>query len=137
MGGTKNSILQWGQGPGAPQNPSGHALTLCFSPLLPSFAISPFCREQERTPAAPRLAAAGWAGAGRTPIPLGRDGQSPRQHPPGTGHPDPASSSLQSRRSVTSQLIASTHVCKLTVYRKMSRNVNFIRNALPCFYDGK
>lgn len=78
----------------------------------------------------------GWAGTGRTPIPVGRDGQSrsPGQHPPSTGCPDPSSSSLQSRCSVSSQLIASTHVCKLTVYRKMSRNVNFIRNALPLFF---
>lgn len=82
------------------------------------------------------LTAAGWAGMGRTPIPVGRDGQSqsPGQHPPSTGCPDPSSSSLQSRRSVSSQLIASTHVCKLTVYRKMSRNVNFSRNALPFFF---
>lgn len=73
------------------------------------------------------------------PIPLERDGQSqsPRQHPPSASCPDPSSSSLQSRRSVASQLIASTHVCKLTVYWKMSRNVNFIRNVLPFFYDGK
>lgn len=78
----------------------------------------------------------GWAGTGRTPIPVGRDGQSrsPGQHPPSTGCPDPSSSSLQSRCSVSSQLIASTHVCKLTVYRKMSQNVNFIRNALPLFF---
>lgn len=59
---------------------------------------------------------------------MGTQSRSPWHFPPSTGCPDPSSSSLQSRRSIASQLIASTHVCKLTVYWKMPRNVNFIRN---------
>lgn len=105
----------------------------CTHSLLFTF-IAKLCHfPQERTPAAPMLTA-GVGRNGRTPTPgKGRAEQDPPQHPPSTECPGP-SSSPQSRRSVTSQLIASTHVCKLTVYRKMSRNVNFIRNALPFFF---
>lgn len=135
----------------APHNPSDHTPTLCFSSLSQSFAVPSPSTESRRSylhllsllqlgelllkPAGPR----------GTLSPPGRGirSRSPRQHLPSTGCPDPSSSSLQSRRSIASQLIASTHVCKLTVYWKMPRNVNFIRNRVIAqhfhifFYYGK
>lgn len=137
--GMESSILQWGQGlQGTPKPFWTRTHSLLFS------FIAKLCHSPHLQRAGENICSShphcSWVSRNwQDPIPLERDGQSqsPRQHPPSASCPDPSSSSLQSRRSVASQLIASTHVCKLTVYRKMSRNVNFIRNVLPFFYDGK